>query len=86
MDVLGNAYAKPTELRRESSMPIDQYGPKDHEALRWRSVVQQPTSTELAKDYFELEGRTYATVDPSRKIGAQNDRADLCCVGRGESL
>lgn len=41
----GDAYAKPTVLRREFSMPIDQYGPKDHEALQWRLTVQRPTST-----------------------------------------
>jgi hypothetical protein len=43
--VFGDAYAKPTVLRRESSMPIDQYGPKDHEALQWLLIVQPPTST-----------------------------------------
>jgi hypothetical protein len=41
----GDAYAKPTELRRESSMPIDQNGPKDHEALQLLLIVQPPTST-----------------------------------------
>jgi hypothetical protein len=40
----------------------------------------------LVKVYFEPEGRTYATIDPGRKIGAQDHRADLSCVGRGEGL
>jgi hypothetical protein len=35
---------------------------------------------------LRLGGDTYAAIDPRGKIGAQNDRTDLRCVGRGESL